>query len=303
MKSKLINFIAFFALLISSASMYANEKTMQWTPQSKELLQSLKNDVRETLSLIAETQGHTSDQFQYSLDLSEAHKVNLGLILELNDSQSAFVVISVTPGGLASAYGLGVDDEIESVDGIDVSATTENEILRRLQHLRMGHKLFLSVSHQGDHREIVIPLSATFVPRVRLEIGYGLAKQHSPTPAAELDSTACGEVAILLSPSENGELHPASFNKNDDNPGTGNQVSYKLSVGQHIVYVYEHIDDDSLVQSRGKEQKAKAIQINVRANTSYHLGAKPITGQYTETPNGEYWEAVIWKTSQRECQL
>ncbi|MDX2464655.1 MAG: PDZ domain-containing protein [Porticoccus sp.] len=209
-------------LLIATKSVYADIPPEQWSPQSQELLKSLISDVRETLTLIATAegkQGHTLEQFQYKLDLDRSYKFDLGLVLEMNDEQSAFEVLSVTPGSLASSHGISANDEIVRVDGIPVTAETESSILKRIQRLKVGESLTLTLSREGANQEILVPVTGRIVPRIRLEIGTG--------PTNETDYTR--ETRELL---ENLALRiqvtAAAINENEVHAEKGEVLIYSI---------------------------------------------------------------------------
>jgi hypothetical protein len=303
MNFKFIFLLLCLPFLINAQTICANE---QWTPHSQELLHSLTNDIKETLSLLARQeskQGRSIENFQYRLELAEVNKVDLGLVVELNKRQSALTVISVTPSGLAAAHGLTVDDEIVSVGTLQVSTGSENVILQRLQQLELGEDLKFRVNRSGVRQEIVIPVTARFMPGINLEIGPGFANQATTTADEKIAATACGEVSVLEPLPINGELFPATFNLIDADSDSKKQTNIQLPVGRHSINVYEQIDGDGLKLRVDRGQTAKVIEINVRADTHYHLGAKLVDKNSQETASGAYWEAVIWKTSRQQCQL
>ncbi len=299
-------FVGYLLLLILSPAICANQDTQHLTPQSQKLLQSLQDDVRKTLSLIAREQlkqGQTIEQFQYTLDLPASYKIDLGLILEMNDKQSALLVVSVTPGSLASSQGLAIADEIVSVDGVRVSARSEADILERLQRLNTGEDLSLMVSRQSVTQGVLIPVTGRFIPRIKLEIGNHLKNQEPLTPVEKSDARACGRITVLMDSSESNDLHSVSIYRVDENHAMEAQSNLKLAVGNHTVYVHERISDDHFSNLIERERKPRAIQIDVKADTNYHLGSKLIAEGDVELVNGEYWQAVIWKATKQGCQL
>jgi hypothetical protein len=302
MKFKFIFLLLCLPFLINAQTICANE---QWAPHSQELLHSITNDIKETLSLIARQeskQGRSIENFQYRLELTEVNKVDLGLVVELNKRQSALTVISVNPNGLATAHGLTVDDEIVSVGTLQVSTGSENVILQRLQQLKVGEELKLRVNRSGVRQEIVIPVTARFMPGINLQIGHDMGTK-TPNAFEMTVASGCGEISVLESPPLNGELFPATFSLIDADSNSTNQTNIKLPVGRYMVNVNEQIDAEGLKLQVERDQTAKVIEINIRADTHYHLGAKLVDKNSQATASGAYWEAVIWKTSRQQCQL
>lgn len=305
MNIKLKKLISLLLLMLVTGPAPASEIDENWSPQSQELLKSLISDVKETMSLIAiaeAQQGHTLEKFKYSLDLAGAYKINLGLILQLNSTQTAFDILSVTPGSLASSHGLRVGDEIVMLNGIAVSASTEAGILKKMRELQVDEEISLTLNRDGRNQEIVIPVSGKYVPRIKLEIGNEYAKT-SLAGTATPDLIACGEVTVSLTPPVTGQLYPVSFYLDDEKDNKEQLVVIKLPVGKHTVNVYAQIDNGHEDGSHTDKSQAKAIQINVRKNTSYHLGARVFSENNSESQNNKDWDAVIWNTNQRECRL
>lgn len=290
--------------MLAAGPVSAGDIDENWSPQSQELLKSLISDVKETISLIAiaeAKQGRNLEKFKYSLDLAGAYKINLGLILQLNGSETAFDILSVTPGSLASSHGLRVGDEIVMLNDIAVSAGTEAGILKKIQDLQVDEEISLTFNRDGKNQEIIIPVSGKYVPRIKLEIGNEYAKS-SLKGTATPDLTACGEVAVSLSPPATGQLNPVSFFLDDERDNKEQLAVIKLPVGKHTVHVYAQADN-GYEDGSHDQGPAKAIEINVRANTSYHLGARVFSENNSESQSNKDWDAVIWKTSQRECRL
>jgi hypothetical protein len=305
LNTKLKKLIGPFLLVLAAGPVSASEIGKNWSPQSQELLKSLISDMRETMSLIeiAEAkQGRTLEKFKYSLDLAGAYQINLGLILQLNSTESAFDILSVTPGSLASSHGLRVGDKIVMLNGIAVSAGTEAGMLKKIQQLQVDEEIILTLDHDGRNQEVVIPVSGKYVPRIKLEIGKEYAKASQTGPVAP-DLTACGEVTVSLTPPVTGQLYPVSFYLDDERDNKQQLAVIKLPVGKHTVTVYAQADNGHVDGSHTDKSQAKAIEINVRANTSYHLGARFFSENKPESQNNAYWDAVIWKTSQRQCRL
>ena len=264
-------FIGLFLFLIAIKSMYANEPPEGWSPQSQELLKSLISDVKETMSLITiadSKQGNTLEQYQYHWDLASSYKINLGLILEMNDRQSAFEVLSVTSGSLASSYGISVIDEIVLVDDIPVSAETEAGILERIQRLKVDENLVLTVSREGANQEIVIPVSGKYVPQIRLEIGNEFAIQTGYTGK---NQELLENLALKM------QLIAAAIHENETLVGNANVANYtiqfpamnKLELGMELDvsepqngFKVRSVEKDSLADSLGLKPDDLIVNVN-----------------------------------------
>ena len=175
-------------------------------------------------------------------------------------------------------------------------------ILQRLQQLVVGEDLKLRVNRSGVRPEIVIPVTARFIPGINLQIGRNFGNQ-TPGAFEMTDVPGCGEISVLEAPPINAELFPATFSLIDADSDSKNQTNIKLPVGRYTVNVNEQIDVEGIKAQLDRDQTAKVIEINVRADTHYHLGAKLVDKNGPAKASGAYWEAVIWKTSRQQCQL
>lgn len=123
-----------------------------------------------------------------------------------------------------------------------------------------------------------------------------------PGPALSADST-CGEVSIFRTPPKARDLHPVELVKIGDNHKVHIRNHYKLSPGKHQVKVTELIQDPDIRIRSARRYTSKTLEVNVEAGKVYHLAAKFIRKNRFKAHKARYWEPVVWKVTERECQL
>jgi hypothetical protein len=113
------------------------------------------------------------------------------------------------------------------------------------------------------------------------------------------------ESLYFFNPPEAKEIYPASFYKIDDGYLNKDKKSFKLPVGKHTISLHEYITDKNFNRKgRGRGvRKAKSIEIDVKENATYYLGAKFNRKNKLKRSKDEYWTPIVWKISNKECKL
>ena len=116
-------------------------------------------------------------------------------------------------------------------------------------------------------------------------------------------NNSCGLVTVYKTPPKTKNIHFASVNSIDGEVVTSGTQTFALTPGKHIIKVVEQIRENSLTRRRGEMKNYKFIEVNIEANHKYDLGAKFIRKNRSKLKTGEYWQPVVWKTSESECNL
>lgn len=289
--------MAFTGLALISSSVLAATDNDSYTPESQKLLNSLQDEIRSTLIAVSkyETQaGKDMRNFHYTLALP-AHEITyLGMVLNLDNEENGFEVLSVTPGGSADKLAIKSQDRVLEINNIKVNSSNKDATIAALRNLRRGDSLDLVVSSANETRELTTKLEGQYVPPINIE--FGLNENSASMSGSQ---GGCGIVSISTRPPESRDIYPATFHKINKDHLKRNRNNFILPVGKHTIYLHDGIDDQ---QMRKRNIKAKPIEIVVKANTVYHLGAKFNRSKKYKTVNGDYWTPVIWKTATRECK-
>ena len=144
---------------------------------------------------------------------------------------------------------------------------------------------------------IVITILAALLPK------YALADAEDQVESQEVQSNQCGIVAVYKNPPSTKNVHFASINSIDGQIITSGGAVFALSPGKHIVKVIENIRENSLTRRRGEAKNFKFIEVNIEANKKYNIGAKYIRKNRSKLSTGEYWQPVVWSTSDENCKL
>lgn len=297
---KKITFITTFIWLILSFSVVAAQESVQYTQQSKDLLEALQKNIKTTALAIAvnETKADKNmADFNYSLSLPEKQYVNLGLLLDLSGADNGYRVVSVTPDSDADRLGIKVKDLIQKINNIDVKHLYSRLVLEMLYNLRPNDKLTLGIESAGNYKEIITTLTGVYVPAITLNIGTEnttTIKEYQTLNEGNTDHTenSCGRVAIFFSPAKPKHLGGVLFKKIDGISNQRERKSAKLSPGKHTLYLYRSLVKGS---NLARDGKARPIEIDIKANTTYYLAAQAVSESR--------WMPIIWKMTEKECNL
>ncbi|OUS25914.1 hypothetical protein A9Q98_11520 [Thalassotalea sp. 42_200_T64] len=126
--------------------------------------------------------------------------------------------------------------------------------------------------------------------------------EQASAKAAEL-ANQCGVVSIYKQPPQSKNIYWVNINTVDGVPVGSGSHTFQLSPGLHKIKVVEQITDSYFTRRRGKMLNYKVFEINVEPNKKYYLGAKYLRKHRSKLTTGEYWEPIIWKTSDRDCEV
>ena len=115
-------------------------------------------------------------------------------------------------------------------------------------------------------------------------------------------SNACGIITLNENPPKTKNVHYAAINQIDGQTVSSRSTRFALAEGKHTIKVVEKITESSLTRRRGEMKNYKFIEMDIQANKKYALGAKYIRKNRSKLKTGEYWQPVVWKTSESECQ-
>lgn len=291
-----------FLCIFVSTGLLAAESVKDYSAESQLLLKDLQAHIQGTMLAVAESErkaGNNIKDFYYSNEVPAYLDSNLGLVLDVDNLTTGYKVLSITPGSTAEESNISVGDLILAIDDIGINQSTNTKVLEKLQQLTPGSTLKLKLSRQGKVSQINMLVKGRYVPAVRLEIGSKIP----PTEALDSTIPACGQVSVFFHPPASKDIYPARIHQIDDENYSRIRHSFRLTPGKHIIKLHELISDPSLTRRGRGIRRAKAIEINVEADTIYYLGAQFVRSKKYSMVKEKYWEPVIWKSEQKQCQL
>lgn len=204
-------------------------------------------------------------------------------------------ILSVRDGSVAASMGVRVGDRLLKVDELNFSARDLADIVAYLEGLEHGSDIVAVVARGTQTKTLAGTVVATVIPGWRLEVDMGNEQVDIS------DSNACGRISVFATPPQARDLYPAYFAEIDgENPPPRRSI-IKLSPGKHVIELHELISDPWVRRKRGL-QEAKAIEIDIKADTTYYLAAKFIREKRLNTFREEYWEPVVWREIKQECE-
>lgn len=204
-------------------------------------------------------------------------------------------IMSVRTGSVAAAMGVRTGDRLLQVDELKFSSQALAEIIAYLEGLEHGSEITAIVARDEQTQTLAGTVVATVIPGWRLEVDVGNEQVNIA------DSNACGRISVFATPPQARDLYPAYFAEIDgENPPPRRSI-IKLSPGTHVIELHELISDPWVRRKKGIQQ-AKAIEIDIKADTTYYLAAKFVREKRLSTFKEEYWEPVVWREIKQECE-
>ncbi|WP_394174269.1 hypothetical protein [Thalassotalea litorea] len=116
-------------------------------------------------------------------------------------------------------------------------------------------------------------------------------------------NNSCGIVSVYQKPPESKNIYFVNINKIDNIVVPDKGAQFQLSPGTHKIKVIEQISDSYFTRRRGSMKNYKDFEIVIEPNKKYYLGAQYIRKNRSKLKTGEYWEPIVWKTSDAECTM
>ena len=138
------------------------------------------------------------------------------------------------------------------------------------------------------------------VPLVATATASGAAQAASPG--------SCGRISVFDVAPRSEELYRARLINIDGTlPGPTGARSYRVTPGRHVLEVAEAIDNEQFndVQLRQRVQRSdryKTLEVDVKPDTTYLLGARLVEARRNHIGDGSYWEPVIYRQNSESCQ-
>ena len=287
------------------------------TAESQQLLQQLSEQIKGTVIAIGQNEikaGKKAEDIYIALDFPAEKEAKLGLVLDLEDASSGYRVLSTTPGGFAEQLSIEAGDVITHVNDTEVSDSNNQKLLENIQMLAPGERIKLAVNRNGQLHDFDAQLTGRYIPEIKLEVGAplsmeaGVANGTTKNPDENEDASQentgnqCGRVSVFFRPPETRDLYPAKISKIDGESHLIGKSTFRLAPGKHEIKLHERITYRHLRRKKGI-QKAKPLEIDIKPNTNYYLAAKFIRNKRMKMVKEEYWEPVVWKTTERKCEL
>lgn len=295
--------------ILISTSAFSTPLSDKYTPESKKLLNQLQQEIKSTVLAVAESEtsaGKDMTNFSYKMSIPAKQYINLGLSLDFENAEQGYPVVSVASGSIAQQLGIKPNDIILAINNERISGLPSEDVIAMLRSLSPGERLTLGIESAGEFKTFTTGLSSINIPSALLAIGSdaSMAAEEGSENNEELPSPTnhCGMISVFYSTPEARDIFPVLIKKVNDLNIRKNLRTIKLSVGKHILYLDEEIDSGINFNTR-RSKDVKRFEIEVKANTIYHLGAQFNRTKRFKTFSGEYWDPVVWKKSKRECSF
>lgn len=290
------------ACVICINNVHATQATPELTEESKQLLQQLQTQIKVTLLSVSKQEqkvGRKMSHFHYQVKMPAMQEANIGLSLDLEDLNNGFTVVAVAKGSLADKLNIKARDSILSVNGKAVNIKSKNQIIQIFQKLVPGDVLDLVVMQGQEKNTIRTTVVGRQIPEYSLTVG----DKNAVTPAKSTPmQEQCGVVTVKTVPPSIRDIYAAYIMNIDGRGVDTKRTNFKLSPGKHTIRVHELISGGSLSRHRSTMQIAKTLEVHIEPNMKYYLGARFVREKRSSRLKEEFWQPVIWKISEQECQ-
>jgi len=296
----------FLVLIFGVSGTVAEQPSTDISSESKELLQQMEKQIKGTLMTVSEIEtraGNNMSDFYYSLELPATQQANLGMVIDFNDFQNGYSVISVTPGSLADEQNIVAGDRIVAIDQVKLNSANVDNTISQLQNIQPEQPLNLTIARNGINQEINLIVKGEYIPALKFEIGNPAFTSEQVAENEVDQKTECGTVSVFFTPPEVKDYYPAFFSRINGKGVLRAKDTFRLPTGMHRIHLHELITDPFLNRKGRGPVRAKYLDINIEANTYYQLAAKFNRAKSYKEHRGEHWEPVIWKTTEQKCVL
>ncbi len=215
-------------------------------------------------------------------------------------------VLAVSPGGAAERIGLKAGDRLLALNArrFDGSAPAADALQAAL---RDGDgTLRLEVAREGRTLALSGRADTVTLPAYRLSLGDAGGGGGGNAAAA---GGGCGRISTFDVAPRSRQLYAAVLIAIDgETPGPSTSEVFRVSAGRHTLTVAEKIDWrqfsdlQRFQRDRGGRDRYKQIELDVRADTTYLLGARLVLDERHSIRDGAYWEPTLWKESAERCR-
>jgi hypothetical protein len=283
---------------------------LQTSEESKVLMDDLLTNIKQTLLAVAKAEqeaGNNIEDLHIEIAMPARQSPNLGLVLEPNDNKG-LKVLSISPGSFAEHLKVQQGDHIVSINKVGLKMEGAKGVLNELQDITPGDNITLGLERKGERLELTSVVNGEYLPSFRLEVGQAKSSNEfdgsSSSNELELSEDACGTVSVFFRPPETKRLYNLIITRINDRNVLSSKAKYRLAPGKYTLRVHEQIDDPLLKRRRVVNERPKLLEVEVKANQTYYLAAKFITGKRLRPRTNEYWEPVVWKVKEDSaCKL
>ena len=220
----------------------------------------------------------------------------------------SFTVITITPGSDAQRAGVKAGDKLMAVNGRTFNNDDIARVLAYMNDLQDGDTISVQVKRGADHMAFSSTVKRQTLPAWRLQLN-----PDNPNAAAEMPATDCGYVSVFYSPPLSLHKHALGINEIKAIGFKGGlffraqEQVLKVPVGDIEMTVQELISSDAIKRYRSdlqrrKSNATKTFKLKIEPNTVYHLAAEYFADKSERQDKKDYWQPIVWKTTERSCQ-
>ncbi|MFT5294576.1 MAG: hypothetical protein ACI9YH_000582 [Colwellia sp.] len=224
--------------IMASFLVHAVQEEHQYSPESKQLLLKMQQQIQGTLLTVSENEkkaGFDMSNFYYEIKLPAQQKAYLGLVLDTQNPKDGYKILSTTPGSIAEKLDIVVGDSIKSINGVKVDIINHTKALEQLKQPIVDSTLNLTVESKGKIKIISSKIVTNYIPEINIEIGKKpiIALQET---SIEDDQDSCGQINVGSTFMRTKRMFPMTLirlnGRNKINHGAAHSPSFSWPVAQ-----------------------------------------------------------------------
>lgn len=207
-------------------------------------------------------------------------------------------VLNVRPGSVAAIMGLQPRDQLTHVNNKLFEPGKLAQFLTHIAELEHNQQFVVGIIRDSQTLQLTGTVQANVIPGWRLEVFH----DFDEASLANENQQQCGRLSVFFTPPAAADLHPALINSVAGDNVRIQNPTIKLAAQEYRIGVHELIQDPSVRRGRGIAPE-KYLTLTIEPNKTYHIAAKFIPAKRFKYINAEYWEPVVWKVTEQNCQL
>ncbi|WP_213997677.1 PDZ domain-containing protein [Arsukibacterium sp.] len=259
-------------------------------------------DIIEAVQAAIMASGNSAEDGQLVIEEPARNYYHFGAVMDRQHK-----ILAVTPDSDAERAGVKEGDKVLQINNAALDSTSLEDVLALLNDFEEGKRFNVWVNRAGKAINLQSTVTRRTIPAWRLVI--------NPVQSADAPHSAqtggCGFISVFYFPPRTRELFPVAIRAVSDTdfrtePYRRTDV-IKVDTGTQDIELAEQIALPRVRWNRvdlweRKKQLTQVLQLKVESNKVYHLASRYIENSDDRTDPAKYWEPVVWKVTDRQCE-
>ncbi|SNY49318.1 PDZ domain-containing protein [Arsukibacterium tuosuense] len=258
-------------------------------------------DVIEAVQAAIMASGNSAEDGPVTIEEPARNYYHFGAVMDRQHK-----ILAVTPDSDAERAGVKVGDKVLQINNATLDSTSLEDVLALLNDFEEGKPFNVWVNRAGKAINLKSTVTRKTIPAWRLVIN----PVQNADNAKSVQTDGCGFVSVFYFPPRTLELFPTAIRAAGDTDfrieRSRRTDVVKIDTGLQDIELAEQIALSRVRWSRSdlwerRKQLTQVLQLNVEPNKVYHLASRFIEKPEDRTDPDQYWEPVVWKVTDRQC--